>query len=330
MTSRLESLAFPGYIDSAGDGYLRAGGAFKRGHGAPMECLQSGEVFGACGAGFLIRRDVFDQLAGFDEDFFMVYEDVDLWYRARLAGHRCWYAADAIIRHAGSATLGTVSAQAVYYGQRNLEWTWLKNTPPGLLLRTLPEHLAYSLAGVAHYIAAAVAVRRLRGKVAALIGLPSLMRKRRDVQRERRVDSSTLELHLERDWIAVKRTEKARCPRPVEVGRRQALPYLGSTFPIITIASAPAGALSTLRSRRRNRGPFLSCGSARRRTCHRSDGTVMISAGRPSRPSSSSDLGCRACGAEWDEDYLRVGGQKDAARRPRRAVTDTVNCVVPA
>lgn len=211
VTSRLELLAFPGYIDSAGDGYLRAGGAYKRGHGAPIgSWLQSGEVFGACGAGFLIRRDVFDQLAGFDEDFFMVYEDVDLSYRARLAGHRCWYAADAIIRHAGSATLGTVSAQAVYYGQRNLEWTWLKNTPPGLLLRTLPEHLAYSLAGVAHYIARGRGGAALRGKVAALIGLPSLMRKRRDVQRARRVDSSTLELHLERNWIAVKRTEKAR------------------------------------------------------------------------------------------------------------------------
>ncbi len=78
VTSRLESLAFPGYIDSAGDGYLRAGGAYKRGHGTPIGAwLQSREVFGACGAGFLIRRDVFDQLAGFDEDFFMVYEDVD-------------------------------------------------------------------------------------------------------------------------------------------------------------------------------------------------------------------------------------------------------------
>jgi GT2 family glycosyltransferase len=211
VTSRIELIAHPGSLDSAGDGYLRAGGAYKRGHGAPIgEWLQSREVFGACGAGFLIRRDVFDQLAGFDEDFFMVYEDVDLSYRARLAGHRCWYAADAIVRHAGSATLGTVSAQAVYYGQRNLEWTWLKNTPPGLLLRTLPGHLAYSLAGVAHYIASGRGGAAIRGKLDALLGVPRLLRKRRAVQRERRVDLASLEGHLERGWIALKRTEKAR------------------------------------------------------------------------------------------------------------------------
>jgi GT2 family glycosyltransferase len=211
VTSRLESLAFPGYIDSAGDGYLRAGGAYKRGHGTPIgEWLQSREVFGACGAGFLIRRDVFDQLAGFDEDFFMVYEDVDLSYRARLAGHRCWYAAEAIVRHAGSATLGTVSAQAVYYGQRNLEWTWLKNAPAGLLLRTLPEHLVYSLAGVAHYIASGRGGAAIRGKLDALVGVPRLLRKRRAVQRARRISVASLEVYLDRGWIALKRSEKAR------------------------------------------------------------------------------------------------------------------------
>jgi 2,3-bisphosphoglycerate-independent phosphoglycerate mutase len=45
-------------------------------------------VFGACGAAFLIRRSLFEALGGFDERFFMVYEDVDLSYRARLLGAR--------------------------------------------------------------------------------------------------------------------------------------------------------------------------------------------------------------------------------------------------
>jgi GT2 family glycosyltransferase len=211
VTSRIESLARPGYIDSAGDGYLRAGGAYKRGHGAPIgECLQSREVFGACGAGFLIRRDVFDQLGGFDETFFMVYEDVDLSYRARLLGYRCWYAADAVVRHVGSGSLGIASAAAVYYGQRNLEWAWFKNTPPGLLLRTFPAHLAYSLAGVAHYMVRGRGGAAVKGKIAALLALPRLLRKRREVQGARRVDSGSLDAHLERGWIVLKRTEKAR------------------------------------------------------------------------------------------------------------------------
>ena len=84
-------------LDSAGDGYLRAGGAFKHGHNTlAEEYATSREVFGACGGAFLIRRSLWDALGGFDPRFFMVYEDVDLSYRARLLGHRCWYAANAV------------------------------------------------------------------------------------------------------------------------------------------------------------------------------------------------------------------------------------------
>src|SRR4030095_5981505 len=138
-------LASPSTVDSAGDGYLRAGGAYKRGHGARAdEFAESGEVFGACGAAFMIQRRIFEALGGFDESFFMVYEDVDLSYRARLMGHRCWYAADAIVQHAGSATLGRSSDTAIFHGQRNLEWTWIKNTPSSLLWRSGPAHLLYS------------------------------------------------------------------------------------------------------------------------------------------------------------------------------------------
>ena len=214
VTSRIVFLDRPDVIDSAGDGYVRAGGAFKHGHGAYTSGFTtSREVFGACGAAFSIRRELFERLGGFDEDFFMVYEDVDLSYRARLAGHRCWYAADAIVGHAGSGTLGVLSAAAVFHGQRNLEWTWLKNTPTALLLRTLPAHVVYSLAGIVHYAAKGRIGPALRGKFSALLGLPRLMAKRRSVQRERRVDSASLEVHLERGWLALKRTEKARSRR---------------------------------------------------------------------------------------------------------------------
>jgi N-acetylglucosaminyl-diphospho-decaprenol L-rhamnosyltransferase len=211
VTSRLVLLDRPGTIDSAGDGYLRAGGAFKRGHGADAAAYAaSGEVFGACGAAFAIERQLFERLGGFDEDFFMVYEDVDLSYRARLAGHTCWYAADAVVRHAGSATLGTMSSAAVLHGQRNLEWTFIKNTPRGLLWRTLPIHLLYSAAGVFHYIARGRGLAALKGKAAALAGLPRVLAKRRAVQDACRVDRAAIERQLTRGWIAVKRAEKDR------------------------------------------------------------------------------------------------------------------------
>jgi GT2 family glycosyltransferase len=210
ITSRLVFLDDPSIVDSAGDGYLRAGGAFKHGHGAPVEAFASSrEVFGACGGAFMIRRDAFVALGGFDPRFFMNYEDVDLSYRARLAGLRTWYAASAIVRHAGGGSLGVVSPAAVFYGQRNLEWTWIKNTPPGLLAATALPHVLYSLAGVAHYLAVGRGGAALRGKWAALRALPQVLADRRRVQASRSVDARDLARVMEPRWLAAKRREKA-------------------------------------------------------------------------------------------------------------------------
>lgn len=206
--SRLVFLDAPDRIDSAGDGYLRAGGAFKRGHGEASAAYdKSREVFGACGAAFIIRREVFEELGGFDEAFFMVYEDVDLSYRAHLRGHRCWYEAEAVVRHAGSATLGRLSDSAVFHGQRNLEWTWIKNTPAWLLLRSAPAHLAYSMAGVLHYIGRRRGWAALRGKGSALAGLPRMLQARRTVQRTATPGAGVEQL-MERGWIGLKRRQK--------------------------------------------------------------------------------------------------------------------------
>jgi GT2 family glycosyltransferase len=210
VTSRLVFLDRPEIVDSAGDGYLRAGGAYKRGHGENVEAfLRPGEVFGVCGAAFLIPRELFLHIGGFDEHFFMVYEDVDLSYRARLAGHRCWYAADAVVRHAGSGTLGTLSEMAVFHGQRNLEWTWLKNTPASLMVRTLPAHLVYSLLGVAHYVMNGRGAAALAGKLSALRGVPRVLAERRVVHRERKSGAVAIEPLIDRRWLSLKRREKS-------------------------------------------------------------------------------------------------------------------------
>jgi N-acetylglucosaminyl-diphospho-decaprenol L-rhamnosyltransferase len=209
-TSRLVFMDDPGVVDSAGDGYLRAGGAFKHGYGAPADLYTAPrEVFGACGGAFLIQRSLYETLGGFDERFFMVYEDVDLSYRARLLGHRCWYAADAVVRHAGSATLGVASPLAVFYGQRNLEWTWIKNTPASLLMRTAIPHAVYAAAGLVHYARKGRLGPALRGKIAGLLKIGAVLSERRHVQRTAVVDARTLETMMDRGWLALKRREKA-------------------------------------------------------------------------------------------------------------------------
>ena len=208
-TSRIVYMHDPDVIDSAGDGMLRWGGAYKRHHGEPTSMAPvTEEVFGVCGAACLMPKAVFDELGGFDEDFFASHEDVDLSYRARLRGYRCQYVAAAVVRHHGSATLGTVSPSAVFHGQRNLEWMYLKNTPASLLLRTLPGHVIYNAAAAAHFTRLGLLGTFCRAKAAALAGLPRMLRKRAAVQRARLVGTAAIERHLDSRWLSAKIREK--------------------------------------------------------------------------------------------------------------------------
>jgi GT2 family glycosyltransferase len=208
-TSRIVYMHDPTVIDSAGDGVLRWGGAFKRYHGAPAALAdRSEEVFGVCGAACLVLRSVFEELGGFDEDFFASHEDVDLSYRARLRGYRCRYVADALVRHHGSATIGRTSGFAVFHGQRNLEWMYFKNAPASVLARTLPGHLIYNAAAAVHFARLGLLGTFVRAKIAALAGARHVARKRAIVQRGRRVAARAIWERLDRRWLAAKLREK--------------------------------------------------------------------------------------------------------------------------
>jgi len=209
VTSRIVYMHDPDVIDSAGDGVLRWGGAFKRHHGDPASAAAATqEVFGMCGAACMMPKAVFDELGGFDDDFFASHEDVDLSYRARLRGYRCRYVAEAIVRHVGSATLGTASEFAVFHGQRNLEWMYVKDTPGRLLWTTLAGHIVYDVAAGVHFARIGRLRPYLRAKAAAFAGLPRMLRKRAAVQRTRRVGAAEIAPLLDTQWLSAKLREK--------------------------------------------------------------------------------------------------------------------------
>jgi GT2 family glycosyltransferase len=208
-TSRVVYMHDPAIVDSAGDGMTRSGGAFKRHHGGPAsDVTESREVFGACGAAFIIPRTVFDEIGGFDEDFFLSHEDVDLSYRAQLRGYRCRYVADSVVHHRGSSTIGRASRLSVFHGQRNLEWVYVQNTPLPLLVRTLPGHFVYNAAAAFHFARNGLLGTFLSAKAAALAGLPRALRKRARIQQARTVSSQAIWQQLEPSWLALKRREK--------------------------------------------------------------------------------------------------------------------------
>jgi len=90
----------PDIIDRAGDIYTTAGTALLNGRGEPSKNFNKPAwVFGACAGAALYRKRMLDDIGLFDEDFFLLYEDVDLSFRAQLRGYRCIYVPDAIVYH---------------------------------------------------------------------------------------------------------------------------------------------------------------------------------------------------------------------------------------
>jgi GT2 family glycosyltransferase len=193
FASQLVMASDPQTLDAAGDAFHVSGVAWQRQRGAPTSAAAApGEVFSPSAAAALYRRDAFLQVGGFDERFFCYFEDVDLGFRLRLAGHRCWYVPSAVVHHVGSATSGRESDFVIYHTHRNIVWTFAKNMPSPLLWVYLPQHV---LVGVLTLVAYA-ALRRfglvLTAKRDALRELPAVLRNRRALQRGRVVSASEL------------------------------------------------------------------------------------------------------------------------------------------
>lgn len=201
-----------GALDSAGDGMTIAGVPYKRGHGDTPDgiFLKPADVFGASGCGVLLRRSMLDRIGLLDEDFFCIYEDGDLNFRARLAGFHCIYVPEALVVHRLHGTLGRLSKTYVYYGQRNMEYLYFKNMPGRLFWRYLPVHMLSNVLGFGYFILRGRPLQFMRAKLAFVWDLPKVLRKRRAVQNLRTVDDRTIESTLDRHWLQPRLAGKIR------------------------------------------------------------------------------------------------------------------------
>ncbi len=86
---------------------------------AEWDHSESRAVDQVMGAFFLVRRDLFQRLGGFDERFFVYFEEVDLSFRARQAGWGSFYLAAARAFHAGGGTSRQVKAHRLFYSLRS-------------------------------------------------------------------------------------------------------------------------------------------------------------------------------------------------------------------
>jgi GT2 family glycosyltransferase len=115
--------ADPGWIASLGMSYSTATGRMRHagvGHRlAANERVASRMVDGVSGCLMLIRREVFDAIGLFHEDYFFSFEDLDFCLTARRAGFATRLAGDAVAYHEGGRSIGADAVVRLYFGTRN-------------------------------------------------------------------------------------------------------------------------------------------------------------------------------------------------------------------
>lgn len=123
--------------------YAGAGGGFIDFYGYPycrgrvFNCLEKDEgqfddtteIFWASGACFFIRSQVYEQLGGFDEDYFAHQEEIDLCWRAQNEGYDVKYVGASTVYHVGGATLQESNPRKTFLNFRNSLINIVKNVP---------------------------------------------------------------------------------------------------------------------------------------------------------------------------------------------------------
>jgi hypothetical protein len=185
-------------IQCAGAAYTDAGTAFEIGWGEADRGQHDTARWVAAvpGAAMLVRREVFVKLGGFDASYFAYLEDVDLCWRAWLAGQEVWYIPQAEAHHHfGGSVGGRAAPFRIRQMQRNRYANMVKHLQWPTLLRGLVTSLGYDLYRVLEF-----GFRAQWAGLGALASgtwgfarsLPQLLRERRHLQVTRTLSDATL------------------------------------------------------------------------------------------------------------------------------------------
>ena len=144
----------------------------------------------ACAASMLIRRDVFLEVGGFDQDYFAYFEDVDLGWRLWLLGFQVLYCPTAIVFHKGQGTAALSQAERKKLLERNGLFNVFKNYSDTNLEQVLLP--ALSLSTMKASIDPEYRTSYLEAINEFFTCLDQLKVKRHDIQRRRKLDDETM------------------------------------------------------------------------------------------------------------------------------------------
>ncbi len=187
----------PHVLDEAG-AYLTMSGflyhyGYRKEHLLPMY-RTTRVVFSAKGACMLIPKEAFDRVGGFDDDFFIFFEETDLCHRLWLAGYKVLYLPESYIYHvAGGDTTDTYNYERrVYLTFKNMNCSYLKNFGLLFFFTIYPVFLLFQLSVLVYFLASfrfGVAKAILSGWWWNIVNMKSTLQKRNNIQHSLRIVS---------------------------------------------------------------------------------------------------------------------------------------------
>ena len=122
-----------GEIDSCGD-FIDPLGVVYSSKTIPKTEQEISSAKGAC---MLIRKVIFDELNGFDEKFFVSFEDVDICWRAWILGYRVLVIPTSTVFHSGGSTIKKIKSEIAFHGFKNQLAMKVTNFEPGLSVKKM-------------------------------------------------------------------------------------------------------------------------------------------------------------------------------------------------
>ena len=141
------------------------------------------EIFWASGACFMVKKSVFEELGGFDADFFAHMEEIDLNWRMHASGYKVMYCGESFVYHLGGGTLNYNNPKKTYLNFRNGWMMLIKNLPKKnrafvLLIRWLLD--LTSIAFYAFNFQGSNALAVIRAHLYILFNIKKILKKRKD------------------------------------------------------------------------------------------------------------------------------------------------------
>ncbi|MBU1032039.1 glycosyltransferase family 2 protein [Patescibacteria group bacterium] len=176
-------------IDSAGDAVDIVGHSYNIGLGKKdgPEFNKEGYVFLATAGGSLFKREVFDKVGLFDEDYGTYMEDIDLCLRAQIQGFKGWYTPYAVLYHMRKATSSKIIAKSEYWHFRNMTQNIIKDYPNALFWRDFNwlKILMVNINTVWYMIKKGLIWQAFLAETYILLNLPKLLQKRSKIQKSK-------------------------------------------------------------------------------------------------------------------------------------------------